>query len=171
MVTWWLFLMILLVISQRCVELYIARRNRTWALQAGAQEFGERHYLLFFLLHVGWLIGVVGEAIRGGILISELWYGWLSVFILAQGLRYWCIISLGRCWNTRILVIPGSQSISCGPYRLLRHPNYIAVALELISVPLIFGAVITAVITTLLNIWLLLAIRIPEEEKALKLLK
>jgi len=163
--------MALLIISQRIFELYIARGNRVWALAAGAQEFGAWHYPLFFLLHIGWLVGWVVEFSLSGSSVSELWYLWLSLFMIAQGLRYWCMVSLGRLWNTRILVIPHGAPICKGPYRFLRHPNYLAVAIELISVPLIFGAVITAILATFFNAVLILGIRIPQENIALGLLK
>ena len=163
--------MVTIIISQRISELYIAKRNHTWALAAGAQEFGNRHYPLFFLLHIGWLLGLVIESSLNGGSVNEFWYLWLSLFIIAQGLRYWCMASLGRSWNTRILVIPNGAAISKGPYRFLPHPNYLAVAIELISVPLIFGAVITATLATFLNAVLILGIRIPQENIALRLLK
>lgn len=171
MVSWWIVAMVTLIITQRIFELYRANCNRRWAITAGAQEFGAWHYPLFFVLHVGWLMGWVGEATLYNDSLSEFWYLWLSLFIIAQGLRYWCIASLGQYWNTRILVIPASQIIDKGPYRYLAHPNYLAVAIELVSVPLIFGAIITAVVATVLNVMLVLGIRIPEEKYALRLLK
>lgn len=171
MVDWCIGVMATVIIVQRIVELYIANCNRIWMLGAGAQEFGAKHYPLFFLLHIGWLISWVGEAYLNGQSISEFWYLWLSLFMIAQGLRYWCITSLGRYWNTRILVIPNSQSIHKGPYRYLAHPNYLAVGIELVSVPLVFEAIITATLATLLNGILIVGIRIPGERHALQLLK
>lgn len=156
---------------QRLVELRLAQRNRDWARAAGAREFGARHYPLFFALHSSWLVGWVLEAERRGGRLSRAWQVWLSLFVLAQGLRYWCITSLGRFWNTRILVIPGASPVRRGPYRWLKHPNYLAVTIELAGVPLIFGAWITAVAASMLNVALLLRIRIPAEEAALQLLK
>ena len=170
MVDWWAMLAVVIII-QRMIELYIARRNRIWGFGLGAQEFGAGHYPLFFLLHIGWLIGWLVESNLHSSVVSELWYLWFSLFILGQGLRYWCMISLGKRWNTRILVIPGDEYICKGPYRFLSHPNYVAVAIELLSVPLIFGDIITGTIATLLNGVLLLCIRIPEERRALQLLK
>lgn len=152
-------------------DLYVADRNRKWVLEAGAQEFGSKHYPLFFILHLGWLMGWIGEVSFYGSSLSELWYLWFGIFVAALGLRYWCITSLGKYWNTRILVVPGIRLIRTGPYRFLRHPNYIVVALELVSVPMIFGAVITASIATVMNAYLLLGIRIPAEERALRLMK
>jgi len=163
--------MFTLLVIQRISELYLAKSNRTWALSAGAQEFGNRHYPFFFVLHIGWLVGWVIESNADGVLLSEFWYLWLSLFVFAQGLRYWCMASLGRSWNTRILVIPNGEAICKGPYRFLSHPNYLAVAIELISVPLIFNAVITASLATFFNAVLILGFRIPQEKSALRLLK
>lgn len=166
MVAWMITGMAIIIISQRLVELLLANRNRVWALKQGAREYGAGHYPLFFLLHTAWLVGWVIEGnINNSLAVS--WPVWLSLFLLAQVIRYWCIISLGRCWNTRILVIPGGRAIRHGPYRFLKHPNYLAVALELAAVPLVFGAVFTAVITTGANAALLLFVRIPAEERAL----
>jgi methyltransferase len=160
-----------LITAQRLAELRLAQRNRHWALAAGAQEFGAGHYPLFFVLHTGWLMGWVAEAWQRRGRLSRVWRVWLALFVAAQGLRYWCITSLGRYWNTRILVIPGSKLVQRGPYRWLKHPNYVAVALELLSVPLMFGAWLTALLALGLNVALLLGIRIPAEEKALRLLE
>lgn len=169
MVIWPIAVMAAVIISQRLIELAVAERNRRWSLSHGAQEYGAGHYRLFFILHAGWLIGWIIESSKAGRL-SEFWPGWLALFICAQLLRYWCIACLGNCWNTRILVIPGLTTVKRGPYRWLKHPNYLAVAIELAAVPLVFGAIKTAVIATVGNAALLLFIRIPEEERALKLL-
>ncbi len=170
MVITWIWLIFAVIISQRLLELYIARRNRIWALSAGAKEFGASHYPAFFIVHGGWLAGWVSEAAMRNSL-SDIWYVWLGIFLGAQILRYWCITSLGRYWNTRILIVPGSTLIRRGPYRIMKHPNYLAVTIELISVPMIFGALTTAVLATLVNTVLLMRIRIPLEEQALQLIK
>lgn len=154
------------VAVQRLLELRLARRNLAWALAKGGREYGREHYPLFFVLHVGWMIGwLVEGSVRGA--VSPWWPLWLAVFLGAQALRYWAIVSLGPQWNTRILIVPGLQRLRVGPYRYLSHPNYVAVALELLSMPLVFGAWITALATSVLNAALLLGIRIPAEEKAL----
>lgn len=158
------------LIGQRVCELFIARRNSRWSLAQGAVEFGASHYRLFFALHGAWFAGWITEGLIGQ-QVSSVWVLWLAIFAAAQALRYWCISSLGYQWNTRILVIPGAAIIRRGPYRLLPHANYLAVAIELFCVPMLFNAVITATTATLLNAALLLLIRIPEEEKALSLLK
>lgn len=157
----------LTIILQRLVELFIAERNRRYLCSLGATEFFSEHYYLFFILHGAWFSGWILEAWQYNIL-NSLWPLWLALFCSAQILRYWCMYSLGRFWNTRILIMPGQQRIKCGPYRYLNHPNYWAVAIELASIPLIFNAYITAIIATILNAFLLLCIRIPKEEAALK---
>jgi len=161
-----LWLALLFVAVQRMLELRLAQANLRWALSQGGQEYGREHYPLFFLLHIGWMLGWLLEGLARQQL-SPIWWLWLAVFTLAQALRYWAIHSLGRYWNTRIVIVPGAKRIKSGPYRYLRHPNYLAVALELLSLPLIFNAWVTALVATLLNALLLLAIRIPVEEKAL----
>lgn len=161
----------LFLIVQRLAELALARRNRQWVVALGAKEYGTRHYPLFFLLHGTWLAGWMMEALAGIPQLSSWWPLWLLVFGAAQFLRYWCIYSLGHYWNTRILVIPGATAVRRGPYRYLPHPNYLAVALELAAVPMIFGCWVTAAAATVANGILLLAIRIPAEEEALKLLR
>ncbi|WP_027877475.1 isoprenylcysteine carboxyl methyltransferase family protein [Meiothermus cerbereus] len=161
-----LWLALAFVVVQRILELRLAQANLRWALSQGAREYGREHYPVFFLLHLGWMLGWLLEGLARQQL-SPIWWLWLAVFVLAQGLRYWAIQSLGRYWNTRIIIVPGAKKIAGGPYRYLRHPNYLAVALELLSLPLIFNAWITALAATLLNAWLLLTVRIPAEEKAL----
>jgi methyltransferase len=90
----------------------------------------------------------------------------LALFLLVQPLRYWAIFSLGETWNTRILVIPGAKLVRRGPYRFLRHPNYVVVVVEVLAFPLIFGAWITALVFSILNA-ILLYVRIKEENRAL----
>lgn len=155
------------IVLQRLLELRLAERNRRRVLAQGAHEAGAGHYPLFFLLHTGWLLAWLIEAWprRSP---GWGWPLWLSLFATAQGLRYWAITSLGPFWNTRILVVPNAPRVRQGPYRWLRHPNYLAVAVELAAVPLIFGAWLTALTASLLNATLLLGVRIPAEEAALK---
>lgn len=166
MVKVWFSVMIIFIISQRLFELHIASQNSRVLLRAGAKEYGSSHYPLFFILHVGWLIGLILEVSWYGSL-SSYWIIYLGLFACSEILRYWAMLSLGRFWNTRIFVIPGMELIRLGPYRFCSHPNYIAVAIELASVPLLFEAPITAVVATCLNLALLVGIRIPAEEKAL----
>lgn len=153
------------VALQRLAELRLAAANRAWVLAAGGREYAKGHYPYFFIIHGLWLAGWLYEGYWRQNL-NRFWPFWLLLFSLAQGLRYWCISSLGRLWNTRILVIAGHPPVCRGPYRYLRHPNYLAVAVELICVPMLFGAWITAALSSLLNACLLLLVRIPAEEAA-----
>lgn len=161
--------MIAAVSVQRLVELRYAERNRAKALQRGAREFGAEHYIFFVILHTAWLLGWVVEGVW---FARQMTVGdsvaLFEAFLLAQGLRYWAIVSLGAAWNTRILIVPGTERVVKGPYKWVNHPNYIAVAIELLTGPLIFGAWRTALIATLLNAVLLLFIRIPAENRALQ---
>jgi methyltransferase len=91
---------------------------------------------------------------------------WLVVFILLQGARVWVIASLGRRWTTRVIVMPGAMPIARGPYRWLRHPNYLIVVLEIAVVPLALGLPYFALGFSLANA-ALLAYRIRVENQAL----
>lgn len=162
----WVIGLAALIAAQRLAELALAAANRRWLLERGAVEHGAGHYPLFVVLHAAWLAGWLAEGLARDA-PGPGWPLWAGLFLAAQGLRYWCVASLGRRWNTRILVLPGAPPVRSGPYRFLRHPNYLAVAVELACVPLIFGAWLTALAASLLNAWLLLAVRIPAEEAAL----
>lgn len=153
---------VLLVAVQRLLELQLSRANELRLRAAGAVEFGAAHYALFVLLHAAWLLAL---------LLAVPWdrpgHPWLlGAFFALQPLRYWCIRSLGGRWTTRVLVLPGSPRIRRGPYRWLRHPNYLIVALEITLLPLAYGAIRLALGFSLANA-LLLAWRIRVEERAL----
>nr|WGD99142.1 isoprenylcysteine carboxylmethyltransferase family protein [Bacillus safensis] len=92
----------------------------------------------------------------------------LLVFLLTtQVIRYWALCSLGTYWNTKILVVPNAMIVKKGPYRWLKHPNYVVVAIELMLIPLLFNAYFTAILFTCLNAWMMVLVRIQTEEKAL----
>jgi methyltransferase len=157
-----------LVIVQRLLELQLAQRNAQWARAQGAKEYAPEHYPLIVALHVAWIAAMTIESFARGPALGWLWPVWLVVFALAQLGRYWAISSLGPYWNTRILIVPGGSRVRRGPYRFLNHPNYVVVALEILSGPLIFGAWTTAIVFSLLNAALLLGVRIPAETRALE---
>lgn len=159
--------LLVVLVVQRMLELRVAKRNEAWAREQGATEFGAGHYPLFFVLHGGWMLGWLLEGWSSERL-PDLWWLGVCVFVLAQGLRYWAITTLGRRWNTRVLVLPGLWPIARGPYRVLPHPNYLAVVLELAAVPLAVGAPWTALVAGGLNAALLLGVRIPCENRALR---
>jgi methyltransferase len=98
------------------------------------------------------------------------WLGWpmLALVLGSQALRWWCIATLGPRWNTRVIVVPGLPLVSRGPYRWLRHPNYVAVVVEGLALPLVHTAWVTALAFTAVNAVLLLRFRIPAEERALR---
>lgn len=154
--------------AQRLAELVHARRNDARLRAAGAVEHGAGHYRAMVALHVGWL---AATAIEGTVAARtstthRTERSALVVFVAAQALRYGAIRVLGDRWTTRILVLPDAEPVHAGPYRLLRHPNYVAVALELAALPTVFGARRTAVAATIADA-ALMAVRIPAEDRAL----
>lgn len=156
-----------LVALQRLFELYLSRRNERRARARGAVERGAGHYKWMVALHSSWLLSTLAEGLLRGPVFPALWPVPLAAFLLVQPLRYWAILSLGESWNTRILVVPASRLVRRGPYRYLKHPNYIVVAVEILAFPLIFGAWITALVCSALNA-ALLYVRIREEDRALR---
>ena len=152
---------------ERLFELRLSRRNAAWAKQAGAVEYGARHLVLMKLLHTAFFISALLEVwLLARPLVPALAGAGLALVLLAQALRYWAIGTLGRRWNARIIVVPDDPVVTSGPYRYLRHPNYVAVQLEMAAVPLIHGAWLTALVFSLGNLWLL-SVRIRAEESAL----
>lgn len=158
-----------LVVLQRVFELLLARRNRLHIIRMGGQEIGADHYKYLVGLHVLFFLSLTAEVSWRSAGQAVWWWIPFALFLLAQLARYWCIRSLGRCWNTRIYVIPGRPLIRRGPYRYVRHPNYWVVAIELLTLPLVFSAYATALVFSVLNAWLLLRVRIPAEERGLAL--
>jgi methyltransferase len=156
-----------LVAVQRLLELWYSRRNERRLRSRGAVERGSGHYPVIVAIHTLWLASTLVEGLLRGPEIPAWWPVPLAAFLLVQPLRYWAIYSLGMNWNTRILVVPGGKLIRSGPYRYLPHPNYVVVAVEVLTFPLIFGAWITAVVFSLLNA-ALLYVRIRTENRALR---
>lgn len=159
--------LVAVLLLQRVVELRIAKRNEAWAAEQGAVEFGAKHYPLFFLLHGGWATGWIVETHWNGETLPTGFFAYAALFVAAQAIRYWAIRSLGMRWNTRVLVLPAKPPLATGPYAFIRHPNYLAVVIELAVVPLMVGAVWTAAVASVLNLLLLRFVRIPCEERAL----
>lgn len=163
---------ILLTGVERLVELVISKRNASHAFSQGGVEYGLRHFPWMVALHTSLLLGCVAEVVfLGRPFIPALGWPMLAIAVLCQAGRYWVIHSLGRQWNTRVIVVPGARRvIERGPYRWrwLPHPNYLIVVTEGIALPLVHTAWITAVAFTVLNAVLLLGFRIPTEDRALK---
>jgi methyltransferase len=161
------YLLILAIGIERLVELVVSKRNARWALAHGGKEFGRSHYPVMVAVHAGLLLGCVVE-------VSALhrpfiaWLGWpmLALVGLSQALRWWCVTTLGRRWNTLVIVVPEAPLVRRGPYRWLHHPNYVAVVVEGVALPLVHTAWWTAACFTLANA-LLLTVRIRVENAAL----
>ncbi|MGO1060319.1 isoprenylcysteine carboxyl methyltransferase family protein [Planococcus sp. FY231025] len=159
------------VVLQRLLEVAYARSNERKMKKRGAFEAGAEHYKWIVLLHILFFAALFTEVVVLGEKAGRSWAVFLGIFILAQALRVWALASLGRFWNTKILVLPGADKVKRGPYRWIPHPNYIVVALEIASLPLIFGAWRTAIAFSAANALLLLFVRIPAEEEALRAMK
>lgn len=163
----WFTLLVLAVALERLAELVVSKRNAAWSLQRGGVETGQRHYLVMVVLHTGLLAGMLVEVWwRRPEFVPLLGFSMLAVAVGSQGLRWWCITSLGRRWNTRVIVVPGLPAVTSGPYRWLRHPNYVAVVAEGVALPLVHSAWITALVFTVANV-ALLAVRLRVENAAL----
>ncbi|MFB7591376.1 isoprenylcysteine carboxyl methyltransferase family protein [Streptomyces sp. NPDC056169] len=160
-------LLILLVAAERLAELVVARRNATWSRARGGVEYGRGHYPVMVLLHTGLLVGCLAEVhLAHRPFLPALGWPMLALALGAQALRWWCIGTLGPRWNTRVIVVPGLPLVTSGPYRLLSHPNYLAVVAEGVALPLVHSAWLTATAFTLLNLPLL-ATRLRCENTAL----
>lgn len=153
--------------AERMVELVLSRRNARRAFAQGGVEVGRRHFRVMGALHTLFLFSCGLEVVLFRRPFPQL-LGWLALAgcALAQALRYWAITTLGPRWNVRVIVVPGAAPVTSGPYRFIRHPNYVAVVLELLLLPLVHGAYLTCVVFTLSNA-ALLAVRIRAEERAL----
>ncbi|MFI8205369.1 isoprenylcysteine carboxyl methyltransferase family protein [Streptomyces sp. NPDC085937] len=163
----WYTLLLLAVAVERLAELVVARRNAAWTRARAGVEHGRGHYPVMVVLHTGLLAGCLLEPLlTDRPFLPALGWPALALALLAQALRWWCITSLGPYWNTRVIVVPGARLVGRGPYRLLRHPNYVAVVVEGVALPLVHSAWITATLFTLANA-VLLTVRIRCENAAL----
>jgi methyltransferase len=154
------------VLMQRSAEMWLSRRNLARLAARGAVEAHGGHFWMFVVLHAGYPVALVAEVMAGA-RPPAAWPLWLAVWLAAQALRLAAIRALGERWNVRIVVVPGAPPVRHGVYRWLSHPNYLAVALEFVSAPLLFGAWRTAAAFSALNA-LAMAVRIPAEERALR---
>jgi methyltransferase len=159
--------LVALVAVERLVELVVSKVNANWSLRRGGVEYGRGHYPVMVALHTGLLVAVLAESwLRRPDVPAALAWSMLVLVLAAQALRWWCIATLGPRWNTRVIVIPGMAPVTTGPYRWVRHPNYLAVVVEGVALPLFHAAWITAVVFTVANA-ALLATRIRVEDAAL----
>lgn len=153
------------VILLRLAELYIAARNERRLRQEGAVEYGSAHYPVMVCLHAFFFVSLLAEYYLSGPYSYHT--AIIALYLLLVLLKAWVISSLGRFWNTRILRIPGAPLIAKGPYRFVKHPNYIIVIAEIIVIPMAFGLYRTAIVFSLLNA-AMLYVRIGVENRALK---
>jgi methyltransferase len=156
-----------LVALERLAELVVSRRNAAWSFARGGVETGRGHYGVMVALHSGFLVAMLVEAfVRRPEVPPALAWSMLGLVLASQALRWWCIVTLGPRWNTRVIVIPGLPPVRSGPYRLLAHPNYLAVVVEGLALPLVHCCWITAAAFTVLNA-VLLTVRLRVENAAL----
>ena len=161
------YLLILAVGIERLVELVVSNRNAQWSFAHGGKEFGRPHYWVMVAIHIALLVGCIVEpwALHRPFIG---WLGWpmLAVVALSQALRWWCVGTLGHRWNTLVIVVSQAPLVRRGPYRWLHHPNYVAVVVEGVALPLVHTAWLTAFCFTTVNA-LLLTVRIRVENAAL----
>jgi len=154
-----------LMAAERLAELLLSARNAARARRRGAVEAGQNHYPAMVAFHAAALATCALVALsprvppRPGLAPA-------AGVLAAQALRWWAIATLGDRWNTRILVVAGEPPVTAGPYRWLRHPNYLAVVAEMALFPLVWGAWRIAIALSVGNA-ILLGLRIPAEEQAL----
>jgi len=164
MSAWWI---IIYLILERLIELAVSHRNRARLLARGGREYYQESFRALAMLHVLFLISLVLESHPWVITLN--WWNQLALgcFVLLQVGRYWCIWALGDNWNTRIIVVPGTTPVNRGPYRYLRHPNYLIVSLEFLVIPMLLHAPLTLAIFFIANV-LLVRQRIRLEEEVLR---
>ena len=156
------FIFIIFFILQRLSELFIARRNEKWLLSQGAVQYGQEHYPFMIALHTLFIISIIIEYLLSG--QPSISWLFLVLFIIVLSFKFWALSSLGKYWNTKIYRVPGVYPVKRGPYKFLRHPNYMEVVCEIAIIPLVFHLYYTAIIFTLLNA-AMLYVRIGVENK------
>jgi len=163
----WPVVLLAVMIAQRLGELHLSRKHLSALLARGGREYGANHYPLIVAIHTLFPILFFVELVRFGAHLNALWPLWLLLLVTANILRYSAIEALGERWTTRIIVISNTPLVRTGPYRWLRHPNYVAVVIEFAAAPLLFGAWRTAIVIGILNA-AVLAVRIRCENDALQ---
>ena len=159
--------LVALVALQRLAELALARANVRRMKARGGREVAASHYPFMVALHAAFLVAAPAEVVfLQRPFVPALALGSVALLLAAEALRVWMLRTLGDRWSTRVVVVPGEPPVTAGPYRVLRHPNYLVVAIELLALPLVHTAYVTAIVFTVLNT-ILMAVRIPAEERAL----
>ncbi|MER7395314.1 isoprenylcysteine carboxyl methyltransferase family protein [Streptomyces sp. NPDC000151] len=164
----WFTVLLLAIALERLAELLVSVRHTRWARERGGVEYGSGHYPAMVAVHTGLLIGMWAEvAFAHRPFVPAVGWPALGVVVATQVVRWWCVRSLGPRWNTRVIVVPGLPLVARGPYRRLRHPNYLVVTLEGIALPLVHTAWLTALLFTVANA-VVLAVRLRVENAALE---
>lgn len=165
----WLFTGLVAAVGlERLAELVVSSRHVAAAKAAGGVERGLGHYPVMVVLHTGLLVGALVEVWAADRpFVAVLGWPMLALALASQGLRWWCITALGEAWSTRVVVVPGRRLVTSGPYRFLRHPNYLAVVVEGFALPMVHSAWVTAAAFTVANA-ALLTVRVRCEEAALR---
>lgn len=155
--------LLIYVIAERLLELVVARRNTALLMARGAHEAGAGHYPVMIALHVAWLVAILAWVMFASPEVNTFFF---VLYVVLQAFRFWVMASLGPYWTTRIITLPGAPLVKNGPYRFMRHPNYVLVVLEIILLPAVIGAWAIAVVFTVLNA-AMLWVRISAENAAL----
>src|ERR1035437_514760 len=160
-------ILLVVVAIERIIGLVISKRNLRWSFAQGGIEFGRSHYKYMVAIHVFLLSGSLIEVwVFRPTLISTLSWSMFTLAVASQALRWWCISTLGKRWNTLVVIIPGKPACNTGPYRWFKHPNYVAVVIEGFALPMVGFAWRTAVVFSILNAAVLTA-RLSSENAAL----
>jgi methyltransferase len=159
--------LLLVLVAERGFELFISQRNARAALARGGIEVGSSHYRVMVAMHTAFIAACFVESVLD---VHDDWpivslVAFIATFA-AQFLRYAAVVTLGERWSTRIIVMPDAKPITSGLYRWIRHPNYVAVIIEMAALPLIRACWVTAMVFSIANA-LMLWVRIPAEEQAL----
>lgn len=160
-------LLIVIVAIERIIELVISKRNLSWSFSQGGIEYGRSHYKYMVALHVFLLGGALAEVWITRPTLNPT-FSWImfALAMASQALRWWCIASLGKRWNTLVVIVPGMPVSKSGPYKWFKHPNYVAVVIEGFALPMVGFAWMTALIFTILNAGVL-TMRLRSENAAL----
>ncbi len=167
MISRWIFSgFVVLIAIQRLIEVQVSQKHEAKLRSEGGVEYAAGQYPVMVGLHAAWLVSTVAEVfLLNRPFLAGLFVPAAIVFLTGQALRYSAILTLGERWTVRVIVLPGKPLVERGIYRYLRHPNYLGVGLEVISLPLLHSAVLSGVVFGLLNL-AFLRWRIREEESA-----
>lgn len=160
----WIFAFL---IAERFFELGFSRRNFLRLQARGGREYHRQTFKTIALLHTLFLASLLIVTYPWRIPLDPLTWSTLVALVLLQGARYWCMASLGENWNARIVLVPGDKVKGRGPYRFMRHPNYLVVVLDFALIPLLMRAPWPMYLFFFANL-VILRQRIRLEEEALR---